>query len=287
MDAMFDWEDLRHFAALARHKSLSAAARRLAVDHATVARRVAALEARLSLKLVDRRPRAYALTADGARIAALAGAMEDRAFAVARVARAAQPGLAGTVTISAPPSLAYALIAPRLVTLRERHPGIHVTLIGEKRQASLARREADLAVRLSRPTERRLVMRRLGSFGFALYASPAYLAEHAADDYAFIAYDDTFDDAPQQHWLKTVAAARPIVLRANDLEVHREAARAGVGIAALPRFLGDRDEGLVRVAVSPKPPARECWLVVHSDLRRAPAVRAVMDFLAETLGELA
>lgn len=280
---MFDWEDLRHFAALAQSKSLSAAARRLEVDHATVARRVAALEAALSLKLVDRRPRAYVLTADGERIAAIAAAVEDRALAVARAARAAQPGLAGTVTISAPPSIAAALIAPRLIALRERHPGIHVTLIGEKRKASLARREADLAVRLSRPSEKRLVIRRLGNFSFGLYGSPAYLAEHVEKNYAFIAYDDALENSPQQRWLKSIVGNRAIVLRANDLEIHREAARTGVGIAALPRFIGDRDDRLVRIDTRTKPPTREIWLLVHRDLRRAPTVRAVMEFLAECL----
>ncbi len=279
---MFDWEDLRHFAALARDKSLSAAARRLKVDHATVARRIAALEASLALKLVDRRPRAYGLTADGARIAALAARMEEAAFAIGRAAQAAaQPALAGEVTISAPPSLATTLIAPRLGDLRRRHPGIRIRLIGEKRSASLARREADIAVRLSRPTEKRLVIRKIGSFAFALYAAPAYLAEHAAADYAFIAYDESLDDVPQQHWLRDVAGARPIVLRTNDLEGQREAARAGVGIAALPRFLGDGDSGLTALASHGKPVVREVWLAVHDDLRRAPAVRAVMGFLAD------
>ncbi|HUZ65187.1 MAG TPA: LysR family transcriptional regulator [Acetobacteraceae bacterium] len=278
---MFDWEDLRHFAALAREGSLSAAARRLAVDHATVARRVAALEAALALKLLDRRPRSSALTADGARIAALAARMEEDAFALGRAARAAQPGLAGEVSISAPPMVAATFIAPRLQHLRAQHPGIHVRLIGEKRTASLTRREADLAVRLSRPTEKRLVARRIGAFGFALYAAPSYLAAHAAADFVFIAYDESLDSVVQQDWLKAAAGARPIVLRSNDLEVQRAAARAGVGVAALPHFLGDADAGLVRVEVVAKPVRREVWLVVHGDLRRAPAVRAVMGFLAE------
>ena len=281
---MFDWEDLRHFAALARDTSLSAAARRLKVDHATVARRIAALEASLALKLVDRRPRAYTLTADGARIAGLAARMEEAAFAVGRAAQAAsQPDLSGEVTISAPPSLAVALIAPRLGMLRRRHPGIRIRLIGEKRSASLARREADLVLRLSRPEEKRLAIRKLGRFAFALYAAPAYLAEHAPADYAFIAYDESLEDVPQQRWLKAVAGARPIVLRTNDLEGQREAARAGVGIAALPRFLGEGDAGLAALASKEKPVVREVWLAVHDDLRGAPRVRAVMEFLAECL----
>jgi DNA-binding transcriptional LysR family regulator len=173
---MFDWEDLRHFGALAREHTLSAAARGLKVDHATVARRIAALEASLGIKLVDRRPRSYVLTADGKRIAALAARMEETSFAVGRAVRAVQPGLVGEVSISAPPLLASTLIAPRLAELRNAHPDIRVRLIGEKRSASLSRREADLAVRLSRPTEKRLVVRKIGAIAFMLYATPGYLA---------------------------------------------------------------------------------------------------------------
>jgi len=280
---MSDWEDLRHFAALARDKSLSAAARRLGVDHATVARRVAALEASLGLKLVDRRPRAYLLTIDGERVAAMAARMEEEAYAVERAARAGAPDLAATVAVSAPPTLANTLIAPRLGELLARHPGLQICLIGEKRSASLARREADVAVRLSRPVEQTLVARRIGTFTFALYAAPQYLAAHTPSAYGFIAYDESLEDVPQQQWLKTVAGKRPIIARINDLEGHRAAARAGAGVAALPLFMGEGDAQLRRVPIAGKykPVSRELWLVVHRDLRRAPGVRAVMDFLAQ------
>lgn len=282
---MFDWEDLRHFAALARDKSLSAAARRLMVDHATVARRVAALEAALELKLVDRRPRTYALTADGERIAQLAARMEDEAFALGRAARASKPGLIGEVAISAPPTLATTLIASWLGELRRRHPGICIRLDGEKRSASLLRREADIAVRLFRPTEKNLVVRKVGRLVFALYASPAYLADYHPADHAFIGYDDALEHLPQQQWLKALVGSRPIVARISDLEGHRAAARAGVGLAALPTYLGDADGGLTRVPVKARPVTREIWLAVHSDLRRVPAVQAVMAFLAEVFAE--
>jgi DNA-binding transcriptional LysR family regulator len=280
---MFDWEDLRHFAALARERSLSGAARQLNVDHATVARRVAALEASLGLKLVDRRPRATALTADGERIAALTARMEEEAYAVERAARAAQPGPGGEVVVSAPPTVANTLIAPQLAALHARHPGIRLCLIGEKRTASLSRREADLAIRLSRPTEGRLVARRIGAFKFALYASPRYLAAVRSEAFGFIGYDESLEEAPQQRWLYEVAGNRPIVLRTSDLEGQVAAARAGLGVAALPTFLGDGDAGLSRLDVAARPIAREVWLVVHADLKRAPAVRAVMDFLVDCL----
>jgi DNA-binding transcriptional LysR family regulator len=279
---MSDWENLRHFVVLAREGTLTAAARQLGVDHATVARRVTALEAEIGLKLVDRRARSYQLTDDGRRIAATAAPMEEAAFAVARAVQAAKPGLRGEVSISAPPSLANALIAPQLSRLRRRHPGIRIKLIGEKRTASLNRREADVALRLSRPQEPGLIARRIGSFGFGLYGAPDYLKETPRHAFAFIGYDDGMDDAPQQKWLRTVAAGNEIVLRTNDLENQTAAARTGLGVAG-PHFLGEGDPRLKRCEDMPEPPSRDVWLVVHRDTRQAPPVRAVMEFLTECI----
>jgi DNA-binding transcriptional LysR family regulator len=280
---MPDWEDMRHFVVLAREGTLSAAARLLGVDHATVARRVAALERDTGLKLIDRRARSYLLTADGKRIAATALPMEEAAFAVGRAVQAAKPGLRGEVSISSPPSLANALIAPQLFRLRDRHPGIRIKLIGEKRTASLNRREADVALRLSRPHEPGLIVRKIGGFGFGLYGASSYLKETPRHAFAFIAYDDSMDDAPQQKWLLTLAAGSEIVLRTNDLENQAAAARTGVGLAVLPHFLGDPDPLLKRYDVTPAPPSREVWLLVHRDLRQTPLVRAVMEFLTDCI----
>lgn len=276
---MSDWEDIRHFVALAREGTLSAAARALGVDHATVARRVVALEASTGLKLVDRRARATVLTEDGKRIAAVAAPMEETAFALSRTAQAAKPGVDGEVAVSAPPNFASAVIAPQLVRLRQQHPRIRIKLIGEKRRVSLGRREADLALRLSRPVESGLVVRKIGSFGFSLYGAPAYLSKTPPHAFAFIGYDASMTESPQEVWLRTIIGEREVVLRTNDLETQLAAARSGLGLAALPHYLGDSDPGLQRYAVTQKPVSRDVWLLVHRDLRQVPAVRTVMEFL--------
>jgi DNA-binding transcriptional LysR family regulator len=280
---MADWEDIRHFVALAREGTLSAAARTLGVDHATVARRVAALEASTGLKLVDRRARATLLTDDGRRIAAVAAPMEEAAFALSRTAQAAKPGVDGEVTVSAPPNFASSVIAPQLVRLRQQHPGIRIKLMGEKRRASLSRREADVALRLSRPVETGLYVRKIGSFGFSLYGAPAYLDKTPPHAFAFIGYDASMADSPQEIWLRTIIGEREIVLRTNDLETQIAAARSGLGIAALPHYLGDGDPRLRRHDLPERPVSRDIWLLVHRDLRQVPAVRAVMEFLVSCL----
>jgi DNA-binding transcriptional LysR family regulator len=280
---MADWEDIRHFVALAREGTLSAAARTLGVDHATVARRVAALETSTGLKLVDRRARTTLLTDDGKRIAAVAAPMEEAAFAIGRTAHATKPGVDGEVTISAPPNFASAVIAPQLVRLRQRHPGIRIKLMGEKRRASLSRREADVALRLLRPVESGLFVRKIGSFGFSLYGAPAYLDKTPPHAFAFIGYDASMVESPQEVWLRAIIGKREVVLRTNDLETQVAAARSGLGIAALPHYLGDRDPRLQRHEVPERPVNRDVWLLVHRDLRQVPAVRAVMEFLVSCL----
>jgi DNA-binding transcriptional LysR family regulator len=284
--AALDWEDLRHFAAFVQGRSLSAAAKRLGVDHVTIARRLAALEAALELKLVDRRARIPVLTAEGERIAALVAPLEDAAAAVSRAARGLAPALGGEVSVSAPPTIVNALIAPRLPRLRARHPELRLHLLGEKRIASLARREADVALRLVRPTEAGAVARKVGAFEFVLCGARSYLAGRRRRDLELIAFDDDSDALPQQRWLFAHAAGRPIVLRTNDLESQVAAVRAAVGVAVLPSFLVRRYPELAAVAVRARPVTREVWLAVHDDLRGSPSVRAVMDFLVDATAEL-
>jgi DNA-binding transcriptional LysR family regulator len=278
---MFDWEDLRHFVALAEAGTLSGAARALKVDHATVGRRVAGLERALDLVLVERLPRRCVLTDAGRQIAELGQAIETQAHALERAARARHAPLTGTVTVSAPPSFASQFLAPRLGVLRQRFPDLQLSLIGDTAFASLSRQTADLAVRLSRPDEASIVTRRIGTMVFGFYAAPGYGETTPAADWRFIAYDAPLDHIPQQRWLHDFAAGRAVVFQANDIASQIAATRAGLGVAALPHFLARNDPQLAPVAVDISPVSRDIWLVVHADLRRMPAVRAVMDFIAE------
>lgn len=280
-----DWENLRFFVELARSGSLSAASRLLRVDHTTVARRMSALEADLGVRLFDRMPRGYTLTEAGERVADLAARLEEDAFAIEHFARGHADAPSGAVRLSAPPVVASAFLAPRLAPFRRRFPRVVLELIGDSRAISLNRREADLAVRLAAPEDGTLIARRLGSMAYALYADAGYAAERPETAWEFVAYDDSLDHVPQQRWLLREAGGRAVVFRANDLASLYAAARAGIGVAALPRFLGDPAPGLVRLPVASEPTARELWLLVHPDVRRAAAVRAAMDVVIALFAE--
>lgn len=279
---MLDWDDLRFFVALADEGSLSAAARRLKVDHATVARRIAALEARVNARLVDRRPRRYLLTAEGTRIADHARRMEAEVFALERGTMPADAARTVEVSVSAPPMIALTLITPRIPAFQAEHPQIRFRLLAEARHVSLVRREADVALRLSRPADPTLVIRKAGTMRYRLYAARSYVEGRAPEDHGFIAFDETLRHTPQQLWMKGIAGAREIVLTTNDLGVQCAAAAAGLGIAALPEYLGEL-YALCPLGDAAQHIDRDAFVTYHADLRNNRAVTDVAGFLATCL----
>jgi DNA-binding transcriptional LysR family regulator len=282
-----DWNDLKCFTVLASTGTLSAAARQLKVDHSTIARRIATLEQDLGARLFDRLPRGYALTSDGERLAEQAMRVEAEVFALERLAQGREGAAAGTVRISAPPGFAGHFLAPRLTALRKRHPAIHIELSGDFGTANLSRREADVALRLARPDGNSLVVRRVGSIGFGLFGAPAYVDTTPRAEWDFMGYEESLDHVPQQEWLHSFSGAKPLVFRSNDLTSLMNATRAGMGVAVLPFFMGPKEAGLVRLDNDsvPAPQPRDLWMVAHSDIRRSPTVRIVMDHLAELIDQ--
>jgi DNA-binding transcriptional LysR family regulator len=277
------WDDIRYFLELARSGSLSGAARLLKVEHSTVARRVEALELSLGIKLFDRLPKAWSLTAEGEALVNQANRLDDEAQAFSRAAFGVS-SLQGNVRLSAPPVLASHLLVPRLAGMRERWQNINLEVIGEIQDAHLARREADLAIRMSRPLAPGLAARRIGEMRYGLYAARGYTCRPEAD-WEFLGYDESLRLVPQQKWLDRVANGRRFLFRSNDLAALLHAARAGLGLVALPHFLAADDSGLCAVPAPVDSTIRELWLVMHPDVRRSPRVRLVADLLATLVGE--
>ena len=276
-----NWDDLHVLAVLHREGSLAGAARALGVNHGTVSRRISALEDSLGHKLVRRLARSTPLTDKGREIAEIALEMEEQAHRVGRLAHAAKGTLSGRVRVTAPPVLVSELIIPALRDLRAAHPELQIVLSANSHLASLDSGEADLAVRMVEPQGRQNIIRRIGSVAFALYATPD-IARLPPQQWRFIAFDETLAHVPQQRWLEAFAADRPLDLLTGDFHSQRAAAEAGLGVALLPCVMAERCPTLVRVAED-HPDPRPVWLVIHTDLRDAPAVRAVADLLIEAI----
>lgn len=276
----FDWEDLRHFVVFSRLKSLNAAAKLLGVEHATVSRRIASLERSLQLKLVDRRKRSYDLTADGQRLATLGSRMEEHAHAVARLAASAQTQIAGEVTVSAPPSLSAQMLAPHLVGLREKHPGILLRIVDESSYQTLCDCQSDLCIRFTKPSNGGVVARRIGSIRFSFYSTARYLTGRTAAQYEYISYDDDLDMHDHEVRLNEIIGNRTYILKAKTIDIQVKAAQAGVGVALLPQFAACESASLIELPASPSINV-DVWMGVHEDLRRSPAIQATMAFIED------
>ena len=282
---MLLWDDVRYFLEVARQGKLTAAARVLGVEHSTVSRRVTALEKRLGIRLFDRLPKSWNLTNEGEELLTHARRIEEEALAFSRASMGVG-ALRGVVRISAPPVFASHFLVTRLAALRHRWPGITIEMVGEARQANLYRREADLAIRLSRPEEPGLATKPLAEMGYGLYAAAGW-ADRPPQEWEFIGYDDALRETPQQKWLEKLSAGRPFILRSNDLAALYQACRVGLGLAVLPHFLARDDPALFAFPEYSCPMNRPIWVVIHPDVRRSPRVKIVADTLTDLFREYA
>ena len=274
------WDDLRVFLELVRAGSLKAAAARLSVEHSTVARRISGLEAALGLRLFDRLPRGWQPTNDASRLIVRAEAVEREVLALGRAASSIDE-LKGDVRISAPPVLLSLLVAPCLARLGATHPGIVPILNGARRVSDLDRAEADIALRLGPVSGPDLIVRKLGDVPYGLYGRPDQIARPVAER-VYIGFDDSLPDLPQAVWLDARAhqdGAR-IGLRSNDMATLLESARAGSGIALLPRFAVTALPELAELPCDVPFASRPLHMVMHPDIRRTPRVRLVADHIS-------
>ena len=286
----FDFDDLRYFLAVARTGQLTLAARRLRQNHATVSRRLAALETRLGVRLFMRSPQGYQLTTEGRRLLPDAERIEAIALEVRRKAAATTGSETGTVRIGAPDGIGAFFLAPRLARLNESHPGLQIELIAMPRVFSLSKREADLAIALSRPARGRLYARKLTDYRLQVYASRDYLRLHGMPKkpgdlpaHRLIGYADEFIFAPELDYLPLIAPGLRASFRSSNLVAQFNAARAGEGVCVLPHFMAAQAPELVPLLAGQVQLTRSFWLLVHAELRDLAPVDLVARFLSEEM----
>ncbi|HEX8544669.1 MAG TPA: LysR family transcriptional regulator [Pseudomonas sp.] len=281
-----DWEDLRFFLAIATAGSLSGAARALDVNQATVSRRLAALEAQLNVRLVDRLPRESRLTAIGQQIMQDVLDMEEKAFAVERKCLSSRAVTRAKVTITAPPILARHFLTPNLAELARMSPMVQLSILSEPHFVSLSRLEADLALRLSPPIEDTDIVKKVGKMQFALYAQRDYANALDEQKWEFVGYTDRQGDFAHKRWLYEVIGARRVACEVADLSHQYEAACTGVGVAGLPCFIGDRDNRLVKLDNNLPMLCLDIWVAMHPDRRNDTVVRKTADEILQLLEPL-
>jgi len=280
------WDDYRFVLAVHRAGTVSAAARRLGVDHATVIRRIDRLERRLSEKLFHRRASGYTATQAGLALVATADGIESAIIHGEAAIGQAASQLVGTVRIGAPDGFGSAFLAPRLTGLIERHPQLDIELVATARLFSLSKREADIAIGLSLPPEGRIVGRKLTDYALKLYAAPAYLSRHPPirerrdlEGHRFVGYIDELLYSPELDYLQQVAPGAGARLRSANLNAQLQATVAGLGLAVLPCFMASGRPDLACVLPDAVSLTRSFWLMMHADSRDLARIRAVAEHI--------
>ncbi len=280
------WDDVRYFLAVQRRGSHKAASRLLRVAPTTVARRIAALEEALGVKLFERTPERLLPTPAGLALFVHAERVEAEMLAAERTLDAADARLEGTLRVTATDGFIHYVLVPALFQFRQAHPALTIDLRADTSLLDLSRREADVAIRLARPKEPALVARRLGVMQLALYASESYLerrgtprnqAALAAHDW--IGFDTSLDRLPQVQWLKRVLPQPRYVLRANTTTTQALACAEGHGIALLPVFVAAREPRLRKLLPRVAGPSRDLWAVSHTDMRANARVETFVSWL--------
>jgi DNA-binding transcriptional LysR family regulator len=287
-----EWDDLRTFLMIARHHTLSAAARAIGVQQPTMGRRLAALEQRAGARLLQKTPEGYVLTEAGEAVLGNIERIELEALAVQRQIAGKDVRLEGVIRLTTIETLAAEILSPVIAEFRRTHPRVQVEIVAATRSLNLSRREADVALRVARFTQPDLVVRKVGAIAYGLYAAPGYLERHGPFDaagsgegHALIMTEQDLLEMPEMAWLRAVAPRAEVALATNSRLLHRAAARDGIGVACLARYLGDSVPELVRLAAPPEmpPPVRDLFLGVHSDMRHTARIRAFTTILQDGL----
>jgi DNA-binding transcriptional LysR family regulator len=285
--AGFDWDDLRYVLAVATAGSLAGAARSLGVNHTTVLRRVSAFEKRLGSRIFDRLPTGYVLTPGGQELIAAAHHIDDTVTDLERKLAGQDLRLSGIVRITTADTLMGSILPEILVEFRAAQPGIEIEVVVSNVMFNLTKRNADVAIRPAKDPPETLIGRRIAKIAFAVYGSPRYLAKHRKTDnlasHQWVGPDDSLADTSVAQWMRAELPGSKITLRADSLLGLRDAAQAGLGLAALPCYLGDTSAGLVRVHPPIGAMATALWILTHEDLRHTARIRAFTEFAAAAL----
>jgi DNA-binding transcriptional LysR family regulator len=287
-----EWSHYRAFLAVLRDGSLSGAARELGLTQPTLGRQIAELERQLGTALFVRSQRGLVPTDAARDIAPHAEIMASAAGSMMRAASGGTSDAAGVVRITASDVIGAEVLPPLLAEFRRSNPGVSIELVLSNQVEDLLRGDADIAVRMMRPTQQALVARQIGEVRLGLYAHRTYLKHSPApkslaalaSDHALIGFDR------ETPFLRKMITGLPITrnhfaLRTDSDLAHLAAVRAGFGIGFLQHGIARRDPKLVAILPDELSLPMDMWLVLHEDLRASRRLRLMMDHLAKGLGE--
>ncbi|TCD14909.1 LysR family transcriptional regulator [Oricola cellulosilytica] len=283
-----NWDDVRYFIAVARTGRLTAAGRALSVDHATVSRRIRALEEALGATLFDRSPGGYALTSAGRELLEVAERMEASA-AMAEGAVSGERGhISGPVRVAVPEGVAAAIVVDAAHRLCDAHPQLEIQLLTDLRTYSLSKREADIAITVSRPRQGRLKVQKIGDYKLGLYASRDYLVRTGPitkiEDLhrvRGIGYVPELIPHKELDYIPLVDPSFRPHLTSTSVHVQANAVLRGAGIAFMHEFIAEKHDTLVKVLPDQIGFTRTFWSVVHEDYAEVERIRTVSSAIVQ------
>lgn len=277
----FDLNDIVPVLQLARTGNKSATASRLGLDASTVGRRIAAVESSLGVRIFVRTAAGYELTKAGEIFVAQAEQIQDQVDTMLMNCVSEASSLSGVVRITAIDFLFDYWLVNHLPDLVAKHPRLDFELITSENNLSFTRREADLALRLSKPTsDAALFMKKVGDVAFGVYATKELAGRPSSDwpEMPWMSYDETLSHTPEMRWMENLRLKVPLRLRVNNLGTMIRACMAGNGLALLPWALGEQ-AGLVRLSEMPEA-YREVWLLSHREAGSVARFKTVAEWLA-------
>ena len=288
---MFDWDDLKHLLAVARHGSTLAAGRALGVDQSTVQRRLAELERRLEQPLVERHPSGYKLTDFGREMLPYAERVELSVAAFEEHLKSAAARAEGVIRMTCPEPIVNRLTQTSLFDkFHARYPTWRVRFVMSDKYLDLMKGDADVALRSGNTEDGELIGRKIADSIWAVYASRSYVERHGQPQdvadlkhHALVGFDDTMAKHRASQWLREVAPDTPLMARSSSVLGLIYSAKAGIGVAPLPMSLGDAEPDLVRV-LGPIPELARIWRILTTPaLRHTPRIAAFFDFIVEEI----
>lgn len=290
MKGIVDWSSLQAFLVLAREERLTAAARRAGIDHATLKRRITSLEEQLGATLFERTPWGYVLTSSGRAVLGVVEEMESVSFKLASDGIGSKRAIEGMFRIAAPDVFGQGFLAEHLGALIDLHPCLEVELVTTPRAVDLSKREADLAITGQRPEHGRLHSLKLTDYELGLYATQAYLDRSPPirdlsdlGEQRLIGYIDEFMLQPDMNCFAAIDPSLKPTIRSTTSLSQIKTVLADAGVAILPCWVASRDSRLIRLLPDEVSIWRSYWLAYNSDMREVASVRAVCDFILETV----
>lgn len=289
----FDWSHLQSFVAVAEHGSLSAAARAIRSSQPTLSRHIALLEQAIGARLFERSKAGVSLTDKGNDLITHAIEMADAAAKLSILSEGGSGELAGTVRITASQIVATYLLPDILTQLHRAFPKIEIELIASDDTNNLLRREADIALRMYRPTQEDVISRHIGNLNLGAYAAKIYIDQKGHPDWSadlmqhdFIGYDRNTLIIDGLRVAGFEVSRDFFKFRCDDQVVCWEMVCAGFGIGFNQLAIGDKEKSVVRVS-GPDPVGQlPMWLTAHPEVRQTPRIRKVYDHLGDALAEV-